>query len=96
MLGFKEGKVVFHQGDQVFCVSDVPAYIEDILPDAPDVQDIMLKPFDSASLAAEILDFDPLLLKMMMVYLPSRLKHLACHHSKARVRKKNRARLLKM
>ena len=93
---FKDGILIFQSANGTDIYTGVPTYIADILPETEDVKDFRLAPMEPATFTAINCDFDALLLKAMVVHLPSRLKRLAFHHPKARVRKKNRARLLKL
>lgn len=93
---FKDGILIFQSADGTDIYTGVPTYISDILPETEDVKDFRLAPLAPATFTAINCDFDALLLKAMVVQLPSRLKRLAFYHPKARVRKKNRARLLKL
>jgi len=93
---FNDGVLTFQSADGTDIYTSVPTYIADILPETEDVKDFRLAPLEPATLTVFNADVDPFLLKVMLVHLPSKLKHLAFRHPKARVRKKNRARLLKL
>ena len=92
---FQDGILIFQSADGTDIFTGVPAYIADILPETEDVKEFHLAPMAPATFTAINCDFDYLLLKAMIDHLPSRPMHLAFHHPKVRVRKKNRARLLK-